>query len=379
MGQRSARREADVVVYAPFAGPLYVPDGVSGGAELQAVTLARSLARAGLKVRHVVAAAAAERSPDGVELVELSADFHRRGLPRRRAILSALREADGRVYVQRSAGSDTGYVGLFARAARRRAVFSASSDADFTRDLAMMRQVGGSLEEWPVRAQYRVGLRTVHDVVAQTRQQAALARASYGLDPYVIPSFCAPVGRGDGEPDAVLWIGSLTDVKDPLAYLALAERAPHVLFRMVAYEHPSGWRSLAAAVRAGAVRLPNVELLPRRPRAELLELYDRAIAVVNTSRFEGFPNTFLEAWARAVPAISLRIDPDEVIAEHGLGVVAGGSLDVAAAAIRRYAGEPAAARAAGEAALTYVEQTHAPEVVTPRWLELVDRLSGASF
>jgi glycosyltransferase involved in cell wall biosynthesis len=370
----TARRGADVVVFAAFAGPLYNGKGVAGGAELQSFYLARSLARAGFRVRHVVAAVDATRTEDGVEVVPLSAGYARRGFTRRRAIVRALREADGRVYIQRCAGMETGVVGLFARVARRRFVFSASSDADFTRDTTMMGQMGGSLEEWPTRLQYRVGLRCVHAVVAQTEKQAELARRSFGLDPHVIRSFCAPARVDTAAREGFLWIGSLVDVKDPIAFLALVERMPDVRFRMIATDHPAGWQELAATVRSRARRLPNLELLPPRPRHELLDLYQRSIAVVNTSRFEGFPNTFLEAWGHAVPALSLRLDPDDVISRHGLGVAAGGSLEVLARRVRDYAADPAVARAAGEAAYRYIERRHAPEVVGPQWASLVERL-----
>ena len=138
------------------------------------------------------------------------------------------------------------------------------------------------------------------------------------------------------------------------------------------------WQHLAAEVRSRAARLPNLELLPRQPREELLDRYTRAIAIVNTSVFEGFPNTFLEAWARGTPAVSLRIDPDGVIGRHRLGAVAGGSLEGAAQMIRLFAEDPAAARAAGEAGRRYIERTHAPEVVGPQWVALVNGLMVSS-
>jgi len=363
---------ADVVVFAPFAGPLY-DDGVAGGAELQAVLIARSLARGGLRVRHLVVSADLTVTADGVEIVQLPPAYRHGGLAGRRALLRGLREADGGVYIQRSASIDTAFVAAFARVVGRRSVFSASSDGDFLTRRADLAVIGSGLDDMRVRLLYRFGLRTVDAVVAQTRRQAELARG-LRLQPVLIPNICEPGARRSEAPEFVLWIGSLTPVKDPLAYVDLAERVPGVRFVMVAHEHPTRSRGLADFVHARAGRLPNLELLSRRPPAELAELYGRALAVVNTSSFEGFPNTFLEGWARGVPAVSLAIDPDGVIARRGLGVFAGGSLETAAAAIRRYVEEPETARAAGEAGYRYVEETHAPDVVTPGWLALVERL-----
>src|SRR5438094_3406835 len=104
VGLRPAQHSADVVVFAPFAGPLYGGEGQAGGAELQSYYLARWLARSGLRVRHLVDGGTPMRSPDGVEVVPLRPDVHKRGLARRRAILGALHDADGLVYIQRSAG-----------------------------------------------------------------------------------------------------------------------------------------------------------------------------------------------------------------------------------------------------------------------------------
>ena len=104
---RRRERSADVVVYSASAGPFYGGDGVAGGAELQSVYIARALATAGYRVRHVVAQAAMRRTPEGVEVQQLPPGYGVRGLARRRAIIEGLRTADGRVYIQRPAGIET--------------------------------------------------------------------------------------------------------------------------------------------------------------------------------------------------------------------------------------------------------------------------------
>jgi glycosyltransferase involved in cell wall biosynthesis len=365
----------DVAIYAPFAGALYEREGRSGGAELQSLYLARALARHGLHVRHIVFTPAPPPAVfDGVELVALDSSYARSGLARRRAILRALRAADSAVYVQRSAGFETGMVGSFARSRRRRFVFSSSSDCDYTLDAETVRSTGAGLDHLPTLLQYRLGLRCAHAVVAQTEDQRELARRALGVRARVIRSFCELSPELASRREAFLWVGSFVDVKDPLAYVELARRAPELPFRMIATERGGEWRRLTDEVKAAAAGVSNLELLPQRPREELLELYAASAAVVNTSRLEGFPNTFLEAWARGTPVLSLHIDPDRIIRERGLGAAAGGSMAALVEAARELWARRDDLDAAGAAARDYVAETHDPAVVGSEWAALVGEL-----
>jgi glycosyltransferase involved in cell wall biosynthesis len=370
---RSGSSRVDVVVYTASAGPLYGGQGMVGGAELQSVYIARALAEAGFGVRHVVADAAIDRTPEGVEIQRLPRGYGVRGVARRRAIVEGLRKANGRLYIQRPAGIETGFAGMYARLARRRFVFSASSDADFMSDRERLMLLGGNLEARTARFQYALGLKCADALVVQTEHQARMAEGATRHVPQVIPSFCSLGDRRSGVGDYVLWIGALVGVKDPLSYVELAERVPEVRFLMVAKER-DGWQDLADEVRSRAAGVANLELRDSMPREDALDLYPSAIAVVSTSEYEGFSNVFLEAWSRGVPALSLRVDPDGVIGRLGLGEVAGGSVETLAATVRRFVEQPAHAEKAGDAGYRYVAERHAPGVVGRHWAELVKRL-----
>jgi glycosyltransferase involved in cell wall biosynthesis len=361
----------DVAIYAPHAGPLYrsPPEG-SGGAEIQSLFIASTLAQLGFRVRHLVIDSDVVGRHGSVDVVALPSEFSHGGVARRRAVIAALRAADARVYIQRSAGADAALLGAFARFRGRRFVYSSSSDGDFLRDRVSLARAGASLEEWPTRMQHRLGLRLAHAIVVQTKAQRILA-SRRGLRAEVIPSFVAPAEAAGGPRDAFLWIGGLSEVKNPLAYLSLAEAIPEARFIMVVSRRGAQWEALERVVQERAARLPNIELLPAMTREGVLELYGRAVAVVNTSWFEGFPNTLLEGWARGAPALSLSVDPDGVITRRSLGAACGGDFpSFVTAAARLW--ETRASRP--PATIEYVAETHAPEVVGPRWARLLHEL-----
>jgi glycosyltransferase involved in cell wall biosynthesis len=167
-------------------------------------------------------------------------------------------------------------------------------------------------------------VRLAHEVVAQSEEQVRLARERFGRRARLAVCVSEPAAARQTVPDAFLWIGRLAWYKRPHAYLDLAEALPEASFRMVGVPSGEDGHRLAAEVAERARSLDNVELLAPRPREELGALYDSAVAVVNTASFEGMPNVFLEGWARGVPALAERFDPDGMIVRERLGLFANG-------------------------------------------------------
>jgi glycosyltransferase involved in cell wall biosynthesis len=364
----------DVAIYAPFARVFYdasAPRG-GGGAERQTWLLARSLARRGARVAHIVYPVIEPViDPEAPVTLVHRPRPHRRGTPLAWSdetveVWRALTRADPRTIVLRGAAGALGVAGLWARAHRRRLVFAGANNADFT-----LENFGNRHD--PRAILFRAGLRTTDAVIAQSADQVALARVGF---PHLrrieeIASFVQPAPAASGGGEAFLWVSRLAEYKRPLLYADLAAAMPEARFWMIVAEtEEPGFDATLAELRRRAAGLPNLEILPQRPHVDLQELIGRAVAMVNTSRFEGMPNTWLEGWSRGVPALTLSFDPDARIAGRGLGVAAGGSWDGFVAGARDLWARRDDRGGFGPAVRAYVGDVHGDQVAD-RWAEVL--------
>ena len=235
------------------------------------------------------------------------------------AIWRGLARADARAYVVRGSGGHLVAAAAFCKMRRRRLIFATSNDLDFDFERAV--------RDPRVLRAYRRSIRSADRVVLQTRQQQALAKAALpGLEPVVIPSFSPPAEASEAEPEYFLWADRAGALQASRALRRARARPTGPRVQDGAQPHQRDARGAPRQGPRGGSTLPNLELLPGRPREQLLEETRRAAAIVSTSAVEGMPNTFLEAWARGVPVLSLNVDPDDRISEHDIGIVADGSM-----------------------------------------------------
>lgn len=368
----------DVAIYAPSAAKLYGRNGGAlggGGAEVQTVLLARALTARALDVAHVV-----YPIPDPVPLEQPAPTLIERRPPSGRSRLHAVRElinirpalseADAQIVVVRGSG---GYVVPAAAWCARRDrsfVFAASNELDF--DLSRSDRRRSTLRA------YGRAVRRARRLIVQTQRQAELAREAFpSLEPILIPSFAEPAELTSAEPEYFLWSDRLTEYKRPEKYLELAAALPDAYFRMVVLETTETSTALRDRIQAAAQSLPNLELLPRRPRTEALAEMTKAIAIVKTSEVEGMPNTFLEAWARGVPVLSLSVDPDDRITERGAGLLAKDSMERLIEGARRLREDPELRARLGAGGREFVRTHHSLDAVADRWAELLTDLLSA--
>ncbi len=118
-------------------------------------------------------------------------------------------------------------------------------------------------------------------------------------------------------------------------------------------------------------QLPNVQFPGFLERAQVLPFLAKAKFLLNTSRFEGFSNTFLEAWAVGTPVIStVNVNPDSIISNHQLGIV---YTDVFDLCQQHATLSPELYQLISENARQYVAHYHGYRIVTRQLLSYLSK------
>ena len=145
----------------------------------------------------------------------------------------------------------------------------------------------------------------------------------------------------------------------------IAAALPDVTFEVVG---PGRDEIARAGAIAATLTRPNITIRGRVPRAEMASVYQNATALLCTSTYEGFPNTFLEAWGNGVPVVST-VDPDDLLSEHGLGLTAPDAAGLAAHLRQLIESQPMW-RGIADRGRDYCVSAHAVDRALPRFEEL---------
>jgi len=276
-----------------------------GGAEVQQSILARAFAATGHRVTVVCMDVG---QPEGVEVDRVTVHNTYRpksGLPILRFFhphisltWRALARADADIYYQRGCGMLTGIVAAFCRLHRKQFVFAGAHDQDFDSELPKLKKKHDKFL-------FRWGIRQADAVVVQNSQQLQMASAS-GFTPFFVGScYQQPPNASLSRQGYVLWVARFCSWKQPEIFIELARRLPQFHFRMVGGSgSEAGEAAFFETMKRQAANVANLEFVGFVPHAEVEREFDGARVFVNTSEAEGFPNTFLQTWARGIPTVS---------------------------------------------------------------------------
>lgn len=305
------------------AYPLIAGNNIStiGGAELQQVFIAQELVKRQFSVSFIVFDydQPISETINELEIIKtVSPDYSFSNIitffSATRTIWNALKKVDADIYFQAGCGYLTGLVGLFCKLHHKKFVYKIASDMDVDMD---------SLNKGSIffKFVYLFGIHRAKKIFSQSIYQKELLFKNYKVDSTVVKNLF-PIPNEDhfekATPPVVLWVGSIKpEWKQPELFLKLATCLPDIQFQMIG--GPAMSFDYYKKIEREAEKIKNLDFLGFIPYPQVNNYFIKASVFVNTSSAEGFPNTFLQAWAHLTPVVSLNVDPDEVICKYSLG------------------------------------------------------------
>lgn len=296
-----------------------------GGAEYQAYLLAQKL-RERYEIFYISVGQAKEECivDDGMRIYTLKSPrllwFKGVWFLLKSKVVTILEYERPDVIYQTVAYAGTGIAAKYCENRKCTLVWHIASERDVAprRNGSIHRNIFNRIEE-----KYRdYGIKNADAIIGQAVYQNELLRRNYGRVCDLIVGNWLPIPSErlvkDG-PVKVVWVANVKPLKQPDMFIHLAKTLDHrndVKFIMIG--RPASGRYQKRLEKA-ITRRPNLVYMGERSIDKVNRILAGAHVFVNTSLYEGFPNTFIQAWLRQVPVVSLNVDPDDLLKTKKLG------------------------------------------------------------
>jgi len=336
-----------------------------GGSEWQMYQLAQVLAAEGNEVVFVVGDFGQQSiEKHGLITVYKSIALSKQWLNYIQApfvLWAALWRTKANVYIASPAGPEVGLIALYCKLWHKRFIFRTASAVDCTREkVTSLGVIAGYL--------YQLGLRTADVIVCQSEQAKAAIKKYHGREAVVINNIIEmPVMTT--RKDFILWVGSARAVKQPHIFLELARSMPTEKFMMIMSR--TGDMRLWDKIKASAQQIANLQFMGEVPPTKIGEYFSRAIVLVGTSQYEGFPNVYLQALSYGVPIVSLSVNPDNFLTQYNVGYCADGNEDKMRTDLRFLLDDRASYEAKSQAGRQYMATHHDKKIIGQQWVSQI--------
>lgn len=215
--------------------------------------------------------------------------------------------------IYRGADRSLFWVALFAKIVRAKCIFFGASDVNFVvgKDILVGSKINTLL--------YRYSLSFVSSFVVQNEVQQKSLLINYNRKSIVIPNIWidSTTESNKSKEYDVLWVANMRRLKRPEWFISLAKEMPNYKFAMTGGV-TLGDSDYFLQIKKMATDINNISFLGAMPFFDVNNLFEKVRILVCTSEYEGFPNTFLQAWANGVPVVST-VDPNRLLSSKFIG------------------------------------------------------------
>lgn len=167
----------------------------------------------------------------------------------------------------------------------------------------------------------------------------------------------------------ILWVARCDSWKQPEVFLQLARNNPDQQFCMICPKSQD--ESLFNNIKKQALIIKNVTFIDFVPYSEIDELFKHALLFVNTSLYEGFPQTFIQATMNRVPIVTFHVNPEDFLDKFHCGYCCNGDIELFNKKIRELIGDTKKYKILSYNAYKYAIENHNVELNVKKIISLL--------
>ena len=273
--------------------------------------------------------------------------------------------------VQETAGRYTAYMAIIAKLLRKKFIYRVASD----------QEVDNRLKTYLTKTDFflfNIGLKFADFILCQNKYQEKRLRER--LPKKKIFLIYNPFNIVNNEKTFekrnrtfIAWVGSFTYLKNLPALLEIIKKHPTLKFKIAGKPNKYQTDSETNIAIGELKKLDNVEFVGLLKNEEITNFLKNAYALMNTSRLEGFSNTFIEAWSVGTPVISTNsVNPDNIISDKGLGIIVDSYINLSSAIEKIITLPEGEFHLISNRCKDYVKEMHDAEVLAKRFMKIIE-------
>ncbi|MHA1341453.1 MAG: glycosyltransferase family 4 protein [Promethearchaeota archaeon] len=236
------------------------------------------------------------------------------------SLIRAIKRYNPNFLIQECAGLYTGIMGLISKRYKFPFIYRVANDIEADERYKDRLNI---LEQFA----FRYGLNSADAIFCQNSYQYKKFKKQFPKKKCVKihnPFYCEqklPELIDYTERKYIAWIGIFQKQKNLQTLLEVVKRLPNIEFK-IAGKSSRGLDKETNKALKDLNMCKNVSFVGYLNRKRILSFLSYAYALLNTSHYEGFSNTFLESFAAGTPIVATtEVDPDNIIANNNLGIV----------------------------------------------------------
>ncbi len=306
----------------PKTYPLFNTETTSvfGGAEVDVYLTATELAKdEAFKVSCVVADYEQKETElrENVSVVK-GLNFNHNQLKIAISLWKSLKEVNADIYITKTASLGVFLIYLFCRLQNKKFIYRTASQREFDSKYNRWNSLSNFL--------FIYSLKRADTVFCQNKTDRKLLKKDYNINSISLANAHRISSENKRSPEFILWVGRSARVKRPDRFLSLARKKPEEKFIMICQKATGD--NQYDKLKDEASKINNLDFIPRVTFKEIDSYFQKALMFVNTSDSEGFPNTFIQAGKCAVPILSYKVNPDNLLNEYNCGLCADGDWNL---------------------------------------------------